>query len=69
MQKYQQKQADQMVKATISRYGNVAVGTNVRIPIDQVDRGKVDPRNLVGIVMEESGGYYKIGTKEGLFKK
>jgi len=64
VQKYQQKQADQMVKATISRYG----GTNVRIPIDQVDRGKVDPRNLLGVVKEESGGYYKIGTKEGLLK-
>jgi hypothetical protein len=69
VQKYQQKQADRMVKATISRYGNVAVGTNVRIPIDQVDRGKVDPKNLLGVVMEESGGYYKIGTKEGLIKK
>ena len=34
----------------------------------KVDRGKVDPRNLLGVVMEELGSYYKIGTKEGLFK-
>ena len=28
----------------------VKVGDNVTIPIPSVDRGRIDPRNLIGIV-------------------
>jgi hypothetical protein len=43
----------------------VEPGTNVRIPIDAVDRGKADPRNLPGVIMDSNNGYYKIGTRAG----
>lgn len=56
-----------MLKSTENRYGHVEVGANVRIPIDAVDRGKTDPRNVLGVVMENNGGYYKIGTQHGFF--
>jgi hypothetical protein len=65
-QEVQQRRADNMLKATSSRHGIVEVGTTVRIPIDSVDRGKIDPRNLLGVVMERSDdGLYKIGTEQG----
>jgi hypothetical protein len=65
VQKMQKKRAEDMLKATSSRYGVVDVGTTVRIPIDQVDRGKIDPRNVLGVVLENSDGYYQIGTQNG----
>jgi len=55
-----------MLKATESRFGSVDVGTTVRVPIDSVDRGKTDPRNVLGVVMGNDNGYYKIGTQHGL---
>ena len=62
----QRKQADSMLKSTNQRFGPVEEGTTVRIPIDQVDRGKTDPRNILAVVMENSGdGYYQLGTKAG----
>jgi hypothetical protein len=54
-----------MLKATERRFGNVDVGTTMRVPIDSVDRGKTDPRNVLGVVMENDNGYYKIGTQHG----
>ena len=62
----QRKQADSMLKSTNQRFGSVEEGTTVRIPIDQVDRGKTDPKNILAVVMENSGdGYYQLGTKAG----
>jgi hypothetical protein len=55
-----------MLKATEKRFGEVSPGTTVRIPIDSVDRGKTDPRSILGVVLENNQGYYKIGTKSGL---
>ena len=55
-----------MLKSTSQRFGPVEEGTTVIIPIDQVDRGKTDPRNILAVVMENSGdGYYQLGTKAG----
>ena len=58
-----------MLRGTQKRFGQVEVGSTVRIPIDPVDRGKTDPRNVLAVVMENSDGYYKLGTKHGLFIK
>jgi hypothetical protein len=55
-----------MLRSTEQRYGVVEPGTTVRVPVDSVDRGKADPRNVLGVVMENNGGYYQIGTQSGL---
>jgi hypothetical protein len=52
----QQKQADGMLKSTAMRYGEVEKGTTVRIPVPQVDRSKVDPRNVLARVMGHDNG-------------
>ena len=42
------------------------VGINVTISIPNLDRGKVEAKNLVGVIMNVTDdGFYKIGTKEG----
>jgi hypothetical protein len=44
----------------------VEIGKTVRLPIDPVDRPKIDHPNLLGVVMEIDNGFYKIGTKSGV---
>ena len=69
VQLIQKKQTEVMLRGTQKRFGQVEVGSTVRIQIDPVDRGKTDPRNVLAVVMENSDGYYKLGTKHGLFIK
>jgi hypothetical protein len=52
----QQKQADGMLKSTAMRYSEVAIGTTVRVPVPEMDRSKVDPRNVLAVVMEQNNG-------------
>jgi hypothetical protein len=52
----QRKQADNMLISTTMRYGEVQVGTTVRIPVPEVDRSKTDPRNVLAVVMEHNNG-------------
>nr|CAH7713569.1 unnamed protein product [Callosobruchus chinensis] len=42
------------------------MGDTVRLPVPDVDRGRGDPRNVLGVVMAvEDDMYYKIGTEKG----
>ncbi|KAL7079852.1 hypothetical protein ACQ4LE_000715 [Meloidogyne hapla] len=66
IQEVQMKRAEEMTKATQDRLGQAEVGRTVRVPIDPVDRGKVDPRNILAVVMENNNGYYKLGTESGV---
>jgi hypothetical protein len=48
----------------------VDVGSNVIIPIPDVDRAKADLRNIVGVLLDKNeDGLYKIGTKDGVVDK
>ena len=50
----------------LNRFGPIQKGTNVRIPIDPVDRPKLGHHNLIGVVIDiNEHGLYKIGTKNG----
>lgn len=65
----QLKQAERMVKR--SRVEMVAgkVGDNVAVPIPLVDRGRGDPRNILGIVLDRNeNDLYTICVKGGILK-
>ena len=62
-------QAERMVKR--SRLEQVACnpGDNVIIPIRLVDRGKGDPRNIMGVIVDRNqNDLYSIAVHAGLFK-
>lgn len=66
----QQKQAKRMKLASIKKCGDAPVGTNVRIPVPKVDRGKGDFPNLMGVVEEiTEEGFYRIGTRNGTLER
>ncbi|XP_071111144.1 uncharacterized protein [Haliotis cracherodii] len=48
----QEEQAQRMVKRSKRVLGPVSVGDNVTVPIPHVDRGRGDPRNIIGVVIE-----------------
>ena len=61
----QQVEAEKMLKASRIRYAEVNVGQNVRIYPSKEDRGKGDPRSMIGVVLEKIDGFYKLGTRAG----
>lgn len=63
-----EEQAEKMKQASDKRFKPGDVGSSVRVPIPEVDRGRTDHRNLIGVVMEITDGLYKIGTKHGSLK-
>lgn len=68
--RHMQEQAEVMLQSASKRlYQPVAVGTNVTVPIPNVDRGRADPRNLLAVVVEEDNGFYRLRTKSGLLQR
>ncbi|KAK6195883.1 hypothetical protein SNE40_001219 [Patella caerulea] len=65
----QLSQAERMVKR--SRLEHVAgnPGDNVTIPIPLVDRGKGDPRNIMGVIVDRNeNDLYRVAVKAGILK-
>jgi len=65
----QENQAERMLKRSRTTFVPADKGDSVMIPIPQVDRGRGDPRNLMGIVLERGDNdTYKIGVRKGVLK-
>uniref|UniRef100_A0A914P793 Uncharacterized protein n=1 Tax=Panagrolaimus davidi TaxID=227884 RepID=A0A914P793_9BILA len=56
------KQADKMQEASNKRFAVLKVGDNVRLPLPDVDRGKTDHRNVMGVIVDVKNGFYIVGT-------
>lgn len=58
-----------MVKRARIELGDAKVGDNVAIPIPAVDRGRGDPRNLLGVVVDRDDHMmHIIATSKGTLK-
>jgi hypothetical protein len=62
------RQADKMVENTNKRLKPVSVGSTVLVAIPDVDRGRGDHKNLLGVILSEENTFYKIGTQSGTLK-
>lgn len=63
------KQAKKMKATSDSSYPPANIGDNVTIPIPDVDKGKGDLRNIIGVIIQTNEeGFYKIGTKHGVLQ-
>ena len=63
------KQADRMLSRTNRKLRSLQVGDNVLIPVSEFDRGRGDPLNLIGVVLENNiNGNVKVGTKAGVLQ-
>ncbi|XP_068206217.1 KRAB-A domain-containing protein 2-like [Palaemon carinicauda] len=63
----QLSQAERMVERIRRIMDRGKVGNNVTIPIPMVDRGRGDPRNIMGIIMDiDENDNYTIAVKSGI---
>ena len=60
-------QAERMVKRSRVEVPHGQIGDNVIIPIPLVDRGRGDPRNILGIILDrDENDLYTISVKSGI---
>ena len=57
-----QSQASRMWRATAKKFPPVSVGDTVTVPVPDVDRGRGDPRKVVGVEVT-ADGFYRLGTE------
>jgi len=59
-----------MVSLSNSRLPAVDIGTNVVVRVPDLDRGRLAPRNVLAVVVDDnSSRLYLLGTKEGLLEQ
>jgi hypothetical protein len=65
----QEFQAQRMVKRSKRVFPEAEVGDSVTVPIPAVDRGRCDPRNLMGVIKDkDKNGLYTIVVKSGILQ-
>jgi hypothetical protein len=63
-------QANKMIGISDRKHREAKVGSTVRIPVPDVDRGRGDTRSILAVVMEvNEDGFYKLGTRNGVMKQ
>ena len=61
--------AEKMKKRTRGKFQDVKVRDCVAVFVSEFDRGKGDPRNIIGVVTEVNNDMYRIGTRGGIIYK
>src|SRR6218665_607593 len=61
------QQAEHMVKRSRVQHAPGSPGDNVTVPIPMVDRGRGDPRNLMGVIIDrDDNNMYRIAVRAGV---
>ncbi|XP_023014462.2 uncharacterized protein [Leptinotarsa decemlineata] len=64
------KQAKKMKAFFDKSHSPANIGDNVTIPIPDVDKGRGDLRNIIGVIFRKNDeDLYKVGTKHGVLQK
>ena len=62
-------QAERMVKRARIDLKEGEIGDNIALPIPAVDRGRGDPRNIIGLILDrDENDLYTIAVKSGVLK-
>ena len=56
-----------MTRLAREKFPKGKVGDTVKVGVPDVDRGRCDSRNILGVIMEAdlTKDFYRIGTKDG----
>ena len=65
------RQSKKMLSLSAKRFKPLNIGDNVMIPVPELDRGKVDAKNIEGVVMttDQEKNLYSVGTSHGINKQ
>lgn len=58
-----------MLKNNDKEVSSVSVGDNVLVNISEIDRSRLAPRNVMGVVMNINEGLHSLGTKHETLDK
>ncbi|XP_060848294.1 KRAB-A domain-containing protein 2-like isoform X2 [Rhopalosiphum padi] len=65
-----ENQAKKMMAWSDKKLLPVAIHSTVRVPVPEVDKGRLDARSILAIVLEvTSDGFYRLGTRDGILKQ
>ncbi|CAG4991245.1 unnamed protein product [Parnassius apollo] len=65
-----QQQAEKIMKSSEKKFPPIPISTSVRIAVLEVDRGRGDARNIIGVVLAKTDDeLYQIGTNNGMIKQ
>ncbi|KAF0768381.1 SCAN domain-containing protein 3-like [Aphis craccivora] len=62
-------QADEMKKLSDKKLLPVEIGSTVRVPVPDADKGRLNARNILAFVTEITDGFYRLGTKNGTLRQ
>ncbi|XP_072400942.1 uncharacterized protein [Diabrotica undecimpunctata] len=51
---------------TEKKFPPIDGGSSVIVPVPSLERGKGDQRNILGVVLDNTDGFYKVGTSSGI---
>nr|CAI5828726.1 unnamed protein product [Callosobruchus analis] len=57
-----------MLQQSSSKFSKTEIG-NVLVKITVVDRGRLDPRNILAVALSEKDGLYQLDTSTGVLQK
>ncbi|KAJ8885481.1 hypothetical protein PR048_011679 [Dryococelus australis] len=65
-----QEQAEKMLQTSGKKFPPASTSDNILVSIPDVDRGRLTPRNVLAVIMEEvEPNLFSIGTKHGKLEK
>ena len=65
VQRAQKVQTDKMLLNTALTLPPQSIGDNVRVPIPKVDKGKLGPNHILGVITKVSNNSYRIRNEKG----
>ena len=57
-----------MLRASKRKLPDISVGSTVVLAVPAVDKGPLDPQNILGKILDFRNGVYRVGTESGVFK-
>ena len=69
LQLHRKNQAERTIKRFRIVIAPGTIENNVIIPVPTVDRGRVDPQNLLGVIIAADNDKYKIAVRAGILQR
>ncbi|KAK7499169.1 hypothetical protein BaRGS_00009716 [Batillaria attramentaria] len=58
-----------MVSRSTARIKPIETGDNILVPVPEFDRGRGDPANLLGVILDNGVDGFRGGTKVGILSR
>lgn len=60
--------AEKMVSVSTAKFPPLEIGDSITLSVPSVDKGPLDFRNILGIIVDKKNDLYQVGTEAGILK-